>query len=62
MAAQAAPVSPAPTQPPMPRPELAQHNPPFKKMTDLKYEDANFHPVRQLITTSAHLLIPLTII
>jgi len=41
----APPTGPAPTQPTLPRPELAQTNPAFKKATDLKYEDANFLPV-----------------
>ncbi|KAF9266620.1 hypothetical protein L218DRAFT_857841 [Marasmius fiardii PR-910] len=32
------------SQPPLPKPELKQTNPPFKKPTELKYQDANFSP------------------
>ncbi|KAF8638141.1 hypothetical protein AX17_002414 [Amanita inopinata Kibby_2008] len=33
-----------PTQPTLPNPALVQHNPEFKKPTDLKYKDPNFVP------------------
>ncbi|ESK89021.1 zinc finger protein 207 [Moniliophthora roreri MCA 2997] len=32
------------SQPTLPKPELKQTNPPFKKPTELKYQDANFSP------------------
>lgn len=43
----ATPTPPVPTptaQPTLPKPELKQTNPPFKKPTELKYQDANFSP------------------
>ncbi|EEB98826.1 hypothetical protein MPER_01602 [Moniliophthora perniciosa FA553] len=33
------------SQPTLPKPELKQTNPPFKKPTELKYQDANFAPL-----------------
>ncbi|KAJ8072731.1 hypothetical protein AAF712_008244 [Marasmius tenuissimus] len=35
------------SQPTLPKPELKQTNPPFKKPTELKYQDANFSPEEQ---------------
>ncbi|KAK1224065.1 hypothetical protein PQX77_008395 [Marasmius sp. AFHP31] len=35
------------SQPTLPKPELKQTNPPFKKPTELKYQDPNFSPEEQ---------------